>query len=229
MKTITVVLPAKDEEVGLGQLANEFKESSLRNRDGLSITIVVDSRSSDHSREIANLLADKIIDQKRGHGKGLAIKSAIAEWKINTTDFFIMMDSDGSYLWQDVERIIQELESGAQVVSGVRLEGLFKRTEGMSILHHFGNHALSLISSLRNRKKIYDLCTGLWGFEENALKQISPISDGFDLEAEIHGRIRINGLSHIQIPIKWRPRIGGEAKIRSFVDGFKILYRTLVT
>ena len=107
MKTITVVLPAKDEEVGLGQLANEFKESSLRNRDGLSITIVVDSRSSDHSREIANLLADKIIDQKRGHGKGLAIKSAIAEWKINTTDFFIMMDSDGSYLWQDVERIIQ--------------------------------------------------------------------------------------------------------------------------
>ena len=64
-----------------------------------------------------------------------------------------MMDSDGSYLWQDVERIIQELESGAQVVSGVRLEGLFKRTEGMSILHHFGNHALSLISSLRNRKK----------------------------------------------------------------------------
>ena len=97
----------------------------------------------------------------------------------------------------------------------------------MEYPHHFGNHALSLISSLRNRKKIYDLCTGLWGLRRMHSNNFANLR-WFRFGGRDHGRIRINGLSHIQIPIKWRPRIGGEAKIRSFVDGFKILYPTLV-
>ena len=140
-----------------------------------------------------------------------------------------MMDADGSYQWADVENVIETLESGADAVTGVRLRGMFNRVEGMSFLHHIGNHALAISASIRNRRKIQDLCSGLWGFRKEAISRIAPTAQGFDLEAELHGRVRIEGISLVQIPIDWRCRVGGTSKLRSFVDGFRIFMRIIRT
>ena len=229
MASVAIAMPVKNEEEGLRQLALEFKQSALSKDPQISIIIVLDSRSSDKSREVSKILATTVLDQTDGHGKGKAVRSAIETWSKQPTDYFVMMDADGSYQWEDVSSLIDALQLGASVVTGVRLKGIFNRVEGMSYLHHVGNHALALAASIRNRKRILDLCSGLWGFEKDALLSLSPTSDGFDLEAELHGRIRAEGIHLEQMPIKWRQRVGGEAKIRPFIDGMKIFWRIITT
>lgn len=227
MTTISLALPVKDEEAGLGVLMNEFKESKLSGYEALRFIFVIDDRTNDRSREVSKKFGGVVIDQSKPHGKGLAIRLAISHWSENPTDFFVMMDADGSYRWDDVYKVIKELESGAEAVVGVRLRGIFSRLEGMSLLHHLGNHALAYIASLRNRKKIHDLCSGLWGFNIKSMEKITPSSTGFELEAELHGVTRNQKIEVTQIPIDWRVRVGGESKLNSFADGFKILKKTI--
>ena len=82
---------------------------------------------------------------------------------------------------------------------------------------------------LEIKKKITDLCTGIWGFKNEALKKLEIKSNGFDLEAELMGKTRKLGLNHKEIEIKWSPRKGGKSKLRSFKDGFIILLRIIRT
>ena len=212
MGSVTIVMPAKDEEEGLRQLASEFRKSPLSMNPEISVIIVLDSRSSDNSREMAKNLATNLLEQTDGNGKGKAVRSAIKIWSKQPTDYLIMMDADGSYQWGDVYEIINALESGSDVVTGVRLRGLFTKIEGMSILHHIGNHALAWVASIRNRRRIYDLCSGLWGFKKETLLRLSPKAEGFDIEAELHGRIRSENITLDQLPISWRQRVGGRGK-----------------
>ncbi len=227
--SVTVIMPVKDEEEGLRLLLSEFQTSSISKRKGVFFTVVVDERSTDLSREVVKEFADLLIDQKESHGKGNAIKTAISKWSEDPTDLLIFMDTDGSYQWKDVENLINALESGAEAVTGVRLRGLFTKVKGMSVLHHIGNHALTISASLRNRRRIHDLCSGLWGFRKEIITRISPSAEGFDLEAELHGKVRSERISLTQIPIDWRCRVGGKSKLRSFVDGFWIFVRILRT
>jgi dolichol-phosphate mannosyltransferase len=86
-----------------------------------------------------------------------------------------------------------------------------------------------MISSIRNRRRISDLCTGLWGFRSHSLLKMKLKSKGFDLEAEIAGMIRKKGLKHLEIEVNWSQRKGGTSKLRSLTDGFIIFLRIIRT
>ena len=179
----------------------------------------------------ANSLPDcpKIVDQQGSHGKGDAIRRAIQLSGGIKFDFVVFLDADGSYSFDGVKKVLSTLEKGADIVSGSRFLGQKRRPEGMSVMHNFGNRLLSLISSIRNRRKISDLCTGLWGFSTNSIGSISIRSNGFDLEAEIAGLIRRKKLTHVEVPVEWSQRKGGTSKLRSIRDGAIILLRIIRT
>ena len=170
-----------------------------------------------------------IIDQRGTTGKGSAMRQAVDFWKKNPTQYAIFMDADGSYSFDSVIRILSELDKGADVVSGSRFLFSNGRPEGMSRLHNFGNKTLSKISSIRNGRRITDLCTGLWGFKKEALLKIRFKSTGFDLEAELAGLSRRHNLQHQEIHVNWSQRKGGVSKLRSLTDGFIIFLRILRT
>jgi len=229
MSHTTIIVPAKDEEIGLKFLLANYKESRFFDNPDISFIFVIDGRTSDLSKNVASKFSDRVIDQKETHGKGSAIRQAVDIWKENKTRFVIFLDADGSYSFNEVEKIISALEDGSDVVSGSRfLSGNWK-PKGMSMMHIFGNRMLSIISSIKNRRKISDLCTGLWGFNSKAMDVIDLQSEGFDLEAEIAGKSRKHGLSHQEIPVIWSDRKGGSSKLRSFRDGFIILLRIIKT
>ena len=128
-----------------------------------------------------------------------------------------------------IKAIVKALNDGADVSSGSRFIGEVGTPKGMGRLHYFGNRFLSKVSSIRNGRKISDLCTGLWGFQRDAINKIQLNSKGFDLEAEIAGKIRKSNLSHVEVGIKWSARKGGMGKLKSFRDGSMILLRIIRT
>ncbi len=229
METITIIIPVKDEEEGLNYLLGDFNNSSLKEDYDIRFIFVIDSRTSDSSRKIASQFSENIIDQEETTGKGAAILQAVNFWKKEPTQKIIFFDADGSYSFDSVRKVLQALEEGKDIVSGSRFIGKSGRPKGMSRLHNFGNRILSLISSLRNRRKITDLCTGLWGFNSSALFQLDIRSQGFDLEAELAGLARRNNLIHFEAPVSWSQRKGGTSKLRSLRDGFIIFFRIIRT
>jgi len=229
MEEVTIIVPVKDEEDGLNYLLDDFNSSSIKQFYNINFIFVIDIRTSDSSKHIASKLSDNIIDQKETTGKGAAVKQAIADWKTNRTPLVVFMDADGSYSFDSVKRILDSVVAGSDIVSGSRFVSKGGRPKGMSRLHNFGNKSLSLFSSIRNGRRITDLCTGLWGFKEESLMKMKIQSSGFDLEAEIAGLARRNQLEHTEVQVDWSQRKGGTSKLRSLTDGFIIFMRIIRT
>jgi len=225
----TIIVPVKDEEDGLKYLIDDFRASSIKQFYKINFIFVIDIRTSDSSKRIASKLSDNLIDQKETIGKGAAVKQAIEDWKANPTPLVVFLDADGSYSFDSVKKILDSVVEGSDIVSGSRFISKSGRPKGMSSLHNFGNKALSLISSIRNGRRISDLCTGLWGFSENSLMKMDIQSSGFDLEAEIAGLARRNHLNHTEIQVDWSQRKGGTSKLRSLTDGLLIFLRIIRT
>ena len=228
MEVVTIIIPVKDEESGLDYLVENFKQSKIGNEYKIKFIFVIDERTSDNSRQIAEKLSNRIIDQKGSHGKGDAIRQAVSVWE-NESDFVIFLDADGSYSFKAVRDLIIRLREGPDIVSGSRFLKKRGKPEGMSALHNFGNRALSLFSSIRNRRRISDLCTGIWGFKGEILGRIPINSNGFDLEAELAGNARRLKLEHVEVPVEWSQRKGGTSKLRSIRDGLIIFLRIIAT
>ena len=95
MQTLCIIIPVKDEQVGLEFLFNEFNEFKNNINYTIEFIFVVDERTNDLSKEIAKRFSKNIIDQKDTHGKGAAIKQAIEFWKQKQSDFVVFMDADG--------------------------------------------------------------------------------------------------------------------------------------
>ena len=229
MEPVTVIVPVKDEEVGLKFLLEDYGQSTLKDLYDIRFMFVIDVRTSDSSKQVASQFSDNIIDQEETTGKGSAMTQAIEKWKLNPTPKVVFLDADGSYSFESVVRILETLESGADMVSGSRFLSMVGRPRGMSRLHNFGNRALSKISSIRNSRRISDLCTGLWGFNAEALTAMEIKSKGFDIEAEMVGLARRKGLDHVEVQVDWSQRKGGTSKLRSLTDGFIILLRIIRT
>jgi dolichol-phosphate mannosyltransferase len=229
MQRVTIVVPVKDEEVGLQFLIRDFEDSAIHEEYDITFIFVIDERTSDDSRQFAEKLSKRIIHQKGSHGKGDAIQQAISHLGEVESEFVILLDADGSYSFNGVKQVIASLQDGADVVSGSRFLNYSGRPVGMSRMHNFGNHLLSKISSIRNRRTISDLCTGLWGFTEESIKSMEIKSNGFDLEAELAGLVRKKNLQHVEVPVEWSQRKGGRSKLRSLRDGAFILLRIIRT
>ena len=229
MMSVAIIIPVKDEEVGLQYLLDNYKKSKFYEDSNISFIFVIDARTSDLSKSVAADFSNLIIDQDTTHGKGAAVRQALEVWKDNMTDFVIFMDADGSYSFDDVSKILTSLNNGSDVVSGSRFLEEKGAPKGMGYMHNFGNRVLSMAASLRNKRKISDLCTGLWGFNSDAISKLNLNSNGFDLEAEIAGKSCRANLSHTEVAINWSARKGGSSKLNSFRDGIIILLRIIRT
>lgn len=229
VEKVTIIVPVKDEEVGLEFLLRDFRSSPIKQLYDVQFIFVIDIRTSDSSKKVASEFSDNIIDQKETTGKGSAVKQAVESWKKNPTSKVIFLDADASYSFDSVIKVLDSLDNDVDVVSGSRFLSNKKSPKGMSRLHIIGNRALSMISSIRNRRRISDLCTGLWGFNSRSLLKLELMSKGFDLEAEIAGLARKKNLKHSEIEVNWSQRKGGTSKLRSLTDGFIIFLRIIRT
>lgn len=229
MDNVSIVVPVKDEEIGLKYLLEDFTSSGIEKLYSVNFIFIIDERTNDNSLSIAKNFTHQTIDQSSVHGKGAAIKQAIEKINFDELKYIVFLDADGSYSFEGVKTILSALDDGCDVCSGSRFVSSKGRPLGMSRLHNLGNRLLSLVSSLKNRRKITDLCTGLWGFKSSALAKLEIKANGFDLEAEIAGQVRKNTLAHREVAVEWSQRKGGTSKLRSIRDGAIIFFRILRT
>lgn len=208
---LTIILPTRNEKEAIGSVLDEIRLLPLK----IDI-LVVDYKSSNGTREVILERVVRLIDEE-SPGKGNAMRTAFTQVK---TPYVIMVNADYTYPLEYATTIYHILSlSGADVVLGYRD---IKEKDSMSLLNSFGNWCLSLLASILYRKRVYDVCTGMWGFRTERLKSFNLTSEGFTLEADlftnaVKGNCRIE-----QIPIAYRARLDGSVAKLKIWDGFKI-------
>jgi glycosyltransferase involved in cell wall biosynthesis len=216
---LSVVMPCLNEARTVGICVGKAVATMAR----LGIrgeVIVVDNGSTDGSREIATAAGARVIRHPlKGYGNALRRGFDEARGK-----FIIMGDADDSYDFTDLERFVERLRGGAELVMGNRLKG--KIMPGAMPWHHrwIGNPVLSGFLNFVFRTGAGDCHCGLRGFTKDAYRRMNLQMPGMELASEIVIKSAKAKLRIEEIPITLHP--DGRDRpphLRSFRDGWRHL------
>jgi dolichol-phosphate mannosyltransferase len=179
---------------------------------GNSRMLVVDGNSKDRTVDVAKDLGADIVFQD-GIGKGDAIAKGISQLYAKT-EYVILKDADFTYPSEYIPSMINLLEENPDVgmVCGNRLRS---RQDEKALHNQFylGNKMLALAHSILNGVDLEDPLTGLRVLRADIFRNWRVRSKGFDIEVELNAQVAKQGYKTIEIPIKYRERVG-EKKLK---------------
>ncbi len=214
-----VLIAALNEEKGIGPTITEFS-AIMKTR-----FLVVDGNSHDGTANIAKNLGAKVLFQD-GTGKGDAIMKGLKHLD-QKTKYVVLTDADYTYPANSVPQMIRILEDNPDVgmVIGNRFSGNIEE-EAFWGSFPTGNRLLAFAHKLFNGIFLTDPLTGLRVIRARILRKWKIKSKGFDMEVELNSEVRKQGFATIEIPIRYRARLGDKKlKVK---DGLNILKRILL-
>lgn len=201
MTDLAIILPARNEAAAIVPLLVEIINmvNWLLPDDIDTEVYVLDGESEDGTKAAANGGAT-VLDVPRGKGNG--VRAGLAQID---ADYYILLDSDGSYCPEYIPVFLHHLTNGADVVMGARV---LQEPGSMPPMNSNGNKFITWVANLLYGTHIADLCTGYWGFTRHVVEQLDIQSEGFTLEVELFTKVVKHGWRLEQVATRYRPRIG---------------------
>jgi glycosyltransferase involved in cell wall biosynthesis len=179
--------------------------------------IVVDKHSPDGTAKLAEKLGASVLYDDLGKGSALMKGIRGARGKI-----VISMDADLSNRPGELQLLIKGIESGYDLCLGSRF--MAGGGTGDMPLHRMLCNRLfvALVNTLYG-SHYTDMCYGYRSFARGAAQKLHLEETGFGIETEINIKAQKKHLRVLEVPSYEKPRVKGEAKLRSFKDGYVIL------
>jgi glycosyltransferase involved in cell wall biosynthesis len=218
---VSVVIPCLNEAPSIERAVASARDG-LR-RGGLTgEVIVVDNGSTDGSAELAARAGATIVrERRRGYGSAY-----LAGFDAARGDYIVMADADLTYDFGDIPRFIEQLDAGAQLVMGNRMDNIHP---GAMPWHHryIGNPVLTGVLNLFFRAGVRDAHCGMRAVRRDVLPRLDLRTTGMEFASEMVIRAAKENVEIREIPIEYHPR-EGESKLSSFRDGWRHLRFLLV-
>ena len=226
MKTLSVVIPAFNEERFIGTLLDRIKAVDLAPLGFAMELIVVDDCSRDRTADIvAAVPGVRLIRLPRNGGKGGAVRAGIAA---ATGELLIIQDADLEYDPQDYVPMVRALLDGrADIIYGSRYLGR-GRHDNQSLAAYLGGRSLSGIAWLFTGIFLTDTVTAFKLFHRSDLAALPLATSGFELDHEITARLVARGKRIAEVPIRYYPRSRAEGKkigLRDWFIGIRTFWR----
>jgi len=202
-KTITVVMPALNEEKAIGDVIKEIPIDEL-NKINYGVEImVIDNGSKDKTTYIAtNHGARVIIQPIKGYGNAYKAGFANASGDIVATG-----DADLTYPFVDLPKIIQKMESeNLDFITTDRLSNL--QPGIMTRTHYFGNLVPQSITKVLFSLPFNDSQSGMWVFKRSIWPKLNVKSSGMPFSQELKIEAYRKGFKCAEVPIAYRARVG---------------------
>jgi glycosyltransferase involved in cell wall biosynthesis len=218
---LSVVIPCLNEAANIEQCVQSAL--SVLEAKGIDGEIIVADNDSedDSARLAAGAGAIVVHEPERGYGSAYMAGFAVARGR-----YILMADADLTYDFNEIPKFLTELERGADMVIGNRMQNIHP---GAMPWHHryIGNPLLSGFLNLLFRTGIDDAHCGMRAFRTDVLPRLDLRTTGMEFASEMVIRAAKEDLVMRQFPIEYHPR-GGESKLSSFRDGWRHLRFLLV-
>ena len=213
---ISVIIPAKNEDLGLASLLPAIKQL-----DSIKEIIVVNDGSTDKTEQICHDNRVKVVNHPYSKGNGAAIKSGA---RVANGEVFLFMDADGQHRVEDVIKLIVEYEKeDFDMIVGAR--GMESQA---SVARLFGNGLYNRIASYMTGHKIEDLTSGMRIVNADKFKQfLYLLPNGFSYPTTCTMAFFRAGYSVKYMPI-FTPKREGKSHINLIKDGsrfFLIIFK----
>ena len=225
LQLLSVVIPARDEEGCIASTV-EHLDLELRLRGVPHEIIVVDDGSSDTTWTILQSLREKVsalrpVKSPGPHGFGRAITHGLDAM---SGDAVVIMMADESDDCRDVVRYWEELNKGVDCVFGSR----FIKGGGVidyPTVKYVLNRTANLFIRVLFRHGLNDTTNAFKAYRRSVIDGVRPIlSPHFNITVEIPLKAVIRGYSFRTIPITWRNRRHGVAKLKIREMGSRYLF-----
>ena len=216
---LTILMPCLDEAETLGRCIDAARDFLARSRIDGEI-VIADNGSTDGSIAIAEARGARVVPvPARGYGAALLEGMRAARGQ-----YIIMGDSDGSYDFAHLERFVERLRDGCDLVIGNRFQGGIAR-HAMPPLHKYlGNPVLSFLGRLFFTIPIGDFHCGLRGCRRAAMLGLGLSAPGMEFASEMIVRAALGGLRIAEVPTTLAP--DGRTRpphLRTWRDGWRHL------
>jgi glycosyltransferase involved in cell wall biosynthesis len=197
---LTVVIPAHDEEVGIGPTVAAIREAFAGSETAVEI-VVVDDGSTDATAARAAAAGARVIAHPHRGGYGRALKSGIEAAAHGT---IAIADGDGTYPVEELPRML-ELARAHDLVIGARSGPLYRGTLLRSPLRVL----FLLLSSFVAGQWIPDPNSGLRVFRRRDVVRLFPdLPRGFSFTTTQTLIMTLAGAFIHYHRVDYRPRIG---------------------
>jgi glycosyltransferase involved in cell wall biosynthesis len=218
---VSVVIPCLNEAENIERCVLSARDG-LAGVDGKGEVIVVDNASEDDSARLAAEAGARVVsERRRGYGQAYLAGFAAARGR-----YIVMADADLTYDFNEIPRFVAELEAGAELVLGDRMDNI--RPGAMPWLHRYiGNPILTGLLNLFFRTGVNDAHCGMRALRRDVLPRLELRTTGMEFASEMVIRASKEKLKIAEFPIEYHPR-GGQSKLSSFRDGWRHLRFLLV-
>lgn len=213
--SVLVIVPTYNERANITQIVD-----AVRSR-GYDI-LIVDDASPDGTGEVADELSSQdecvhVLHRTSKEGLGPAYAHGFAHGLDLGAEILCEMDADFSHNPDDLPRLIDAVESGADLAIGSRYvpggdtEGWPWHRKALSL---WGNRYAAAALGLH----VKDATAGFRAFRDTTIRKIDPSTceaSGYGFQVEMAWRTESAGLSIVEVPITFRERVRGESKMDS--------------
>jgi dolichol-phosphate mannosyltransferase len=225
LRLLSIVIPARN-EVGCISSTVEHLHVELNIHGVAHEIVVVDDGSDDGTWELLGKLKAKIpglnpVQNAGPHGFGRAVSHGLNQMR---GDAVVIMMADESDDCRDVVRYWQELNAGYDCVFGSRFMkggGVIDYPRIKLMINRMANFFLKTIFAIR----LNDTTNAFKAYRREVIDGCRPlIAPHFNLTVELPLKAIVRGFTWKVIPITWRNRRVGEAKLKIKEMGSRYLF-----
>lgn len=213
---VAVLIPCHNEEVTIGKVVDDFRHNLPA-----AAIYVFDNCSTDSTAAIAAEHGAVVIREPR-KGKGFVVESMFD--RIDA-DFYVMVDGDDTYPADCASKLLEPVMAGdADMVVGARLTNY--GTDSFRPMHVLGNNLVRRLVNWMGRSHLTDIMSGYRAFSRRVVERIPVVSAGFEIETELTIQMLYYRLKIIEVAVPYQARPqGSQSKLRTFQDGFRVLWK----
>ena len=215
MNKLSVIIPGRDEAENLPACISEIIEELIKNKI-LHEVLVIDDGSTDNTHEVVTSMIKKYpyvryIKNNAENGFGRAIRLGLEEF---TGDAVAIMMADRSDSPKDLISYWRCIQDGNDCVFGSRFIKGGKVTN-YPVAKLMVNRMVNTMIRFAFKIKCNDITNAFKMYRREVIEGCRPfISPHFNLTVEIPLKAIVRGYSWKVVPISWRNRTKGVAKLK---------------
>ena len=221
MNTLSVVIPAYNEEQGIAEIVErvlsihpELNENGV---DDLELIVVDDGSQDGTANVVVGYPGVNLARHPTNRGYGAALKTGFSIAHGNLLGF---LDADGTYPPEYFPNMCRvALDEHVDLVVGSRMAGAESE---MPLVRRIGNLIFANLVSLLGNHRVSDSSSGMRVIRRDTLPRLYPLPDGLNFTPVMSTRVLHEDICWREIPIPYKERVG-RSKLSVVHDGVRFL------